>query len=345
MRAEQALDEMALLRMKLTQPFVRRVMDGWFSSFTGKVYERGRSVHLADAEMSRLARADAYFVSREMSQVIEFAAKGLDDSDMFVGDLWPCDTGFVWIDGGYQLHDHNDDNAVIKAMLWSRTIDNGVPTMFVTMYAALDDDRDAVTKWVRETYPDHLHEMGHVQLAHLGMIPDGATVGPPLLDSAVVDEHSFTLSHGDGSPVTGAADNHMRYILAMLMMFEQSITAKTQTTPDRASAKRWRRAMVPDRVTVIALRRTAHAHAGESEVEWHHRWVVRGHWRWQPYGTRSTACEHVLGSPVVENGKRVAFCVKEGCDRRVERIWIVPYIKGPDDAPFKVTDKINALVR
>lgn len=347
MRAEQALDEMSLLKMRLTNPFVRDVIEGWFSSFssTGSLRIGGKPAHLADAEASRLERADAYFISRDMSALIEHAATLLDESDQFVRDLWPSDAGFVWIDGGFKVHDHSGEVAVIQCLLWSHNIADGVPGMFTTMYASLNDQEDSVSKWAHENYPERVDEMGHVQLAHLGFIGDGVRVGPPEFVTDGPNANEMVMVNGDGSPAHGVADNHMRYILAMLMMFEQEITAKSTTLPNRADGKRWRRADIPDRVTVIALRRTSGAQHGESDVEWAHRWVVRGHWRWQPYGTRSTACDHMMDSPVVENGRRTSHCVKDGCDHRVERIWLSPYIKGPDGAPLKITDKINALVR
>jgi len=43
------------------------------------------------------------------------------------------------------------------------------------------------------------------------------------------------------------------------------------------------------------------------KVEWQRRWMVRGHWRLQPYGPK-----HSL--------------------RRMR--WIDPYVKGPEDKPF-----------
>lgn len=49
-----------------------------------------------------------------------------------------------------------------------------------------------------------------------------------------------------------------------------------------------------------------------------HRWVVRGHWRWQPCGP----------------GRK---------DRRLT--WVRPHIKGPDDAPLIEIDQVAKLTR
>ena len=48
-------------------------------------------------------------------------------------------------------------------------------------------------------------------------------------------------------------------------------------------------------------------------VDWTHQWIVDGHWRNQPYGVG-----HSL--------------------RRLQ--WIAPFIKGPEDAPLVIKDKV-----
>lgn len=74
-------------------------------------------------------------------------------------------------------------------------------------------------------------------------------------------------------------------------------------------------------VKVIQLRRTEHQQHPNSEssesVEWSCRWIVNGHWRNQPYANG----EHKL-------------------------IYILPYVKGPEDKPLKVpTHTVYAVNR
>jgi hypothetical protein len=57
---------------------------------------------------------------------------------------------------------------------------------------------------------------------------------------------------------------------------------------------------------------------GESDIEWTHRWIVRGHWREQWIPSRNAH----------------------------EPRWIAPYVKGPEDKPLVVADKtVYAVVR
>jgi len=91
---------------------------------------------------------------------------------------------------------------------------------------------------------------------------------------------------------------------------------------DKKLARTMKRFNMPTEVTIVQYRRveTDKEYSGESSVEWSHRWIVRGHWRWQPYKTI------------------------DGKDD-VKRIWIAPFMKGPDDKPLILTDKIYALVQ
>lgn len=54
-------------------------------------------------------------------------------------------------------------------------------------------------------------------------------------------------------------------------------------------------------------------------IEWSHRWIVRGHWRHQPYGPRDNPS--------------------------YEWRWINPYIKGPEDAPLAMNEHVYKLAR
>lgn len=72
-------------------------------------------------------------------------------------------------------------------------------------------------------------------------------------------------------------------------------------------------------VRVITLRRPAgEKSTGESDREWKHRWMVRGHWRMQPWGPKR---------------------------ERVRPVWIAPHIKGPEDKPLIGGEKVYHLKR
>ena len=74
-------------------------------------------------------------------------------------------------------------------------------------------------------------------------------------------------------------------------------------------------------ITCALLRRREYASESEREAEareYSHRWIVRGHMRNQPVGPRNA---------------------KGG--QRHERVWIAPYVKGPEDKPLVLKDRVQ----
>lgn len=108
-------------------------------------------------------------------------------------------------------------------------------------------------------------------------------------------------------------------LLSTWLLMRQPLAEDAAVQPDRAARKRLARAgHEPAPVRVIELRRpkTTSGH-GDSDREYHHQWIVRGHWRqqWHP-------------------------------KRQVHRpVWIAPHIKGPEGAPLIGGEKVYALKR
>ena len=92
---------------------------------------------------------------------------------------------------------------------------------------------------------------------------------------------------------------------ALSVVCEQRIVSNTPAVVSRQVRRQAERKNLPP-VRVLDLRTPQRASEGSFSREWHHRWVVRGHWRRQWYPASQT---HKL-------------------------IWIDPYIKGPDDKPL-----------
>jgi hypothetical protein len=100
---------------------------------------------------------------------------------------------------------------------------------------------------------------------------------------------------------------------ALCLFVSQSILVASEQPVERHLRKRLEREGLQHDpvVRVVELRRREHIggkHAVESvEREWSCQWVVRGHWRQQPYP-------------------------KAGV---IRPLWITPYVKGPEDKPLK----------
>jgi hypothetical protein len=163
--------------------------------------------------------------------------------------------------------------------------------------------------------------LGHLAVDHILSVyygdPQPATVSVPEGYGDGWDRHSDEWVEGR-SPIPDN-ENWVRTIIAIFNLMGQTVTDTREVDVDRHTAKRARRMNLPGRVTIIHLRRMEGSRSDhESDVEWQHRWVVRGHWRNQRYG------EHLA---------------------EVKRIWIAPFVKGPEDKPLVVTDKVYSLDR
>lgn len=116
----------------------------------------------------------------------------------------------------------------------------------------------------------------------------------------------------------------VRFVAACWVLMQMPTLAETrpaQPSPSAlARARKQRRQIRP--VRIIDLRRLAH-HPVEVNLEvssrrYTHRWVVRGHWRQQAHGP-----DRALRKP----------------------IFVSPYTKGPDGAPWMPTEHVSVWRR
>lgn len=129
----------------------------------------------------------------------------------------------------------------------------------------------------------------------------------------------------EGEPITGDRTGDRaasaRWLACLWLMLQQRIAVRESRGVPRSSRHRWERQMASDlrSVTEVVLRRAALGEsAGEPRaVDWSHRWIVGGHWRnqWMPS----------------MNSHRPT--------------WIAPYVKGPEELPLVVKERVNVFVR
>jgi len=107
---------------------------------------------------------------------------------------------------------------------------------------------------------------------------------------------------------------------AFCRLCQQSITIAEKEPVDRVSRRRSRNLPNNESVTVINLRHAAaRQQEHETQVEWSHRWLRRGHWRRQWYGS--------------------------GEDKHQVPIYINEAICGPEDKPLVIRDHVTNLMR
>lgn len=129
---------------------------------------------------------------------------------------------------------------------------------------------------------------------------------------------------GDEAAQEASATEDRRLLAALWTLLAQEGMATTTThVVPRQERRRAERAGVtaPSNVQVVTLRKL-HRTRPEGEPEQHerysHRFPVSGHWRNQPVGPGRA-------------------------ERRLT--WVRPHIKGPDDAPLVVKERVHAWVR
>ena len=282
----------------------------------------------------------AYYVDPRIHQLVTAAAESMPEETVVERDL-PSDYGFMLIPGGLSVIDIRGRALVYNAVQWA--LFGG--TIRVLWLTDKYDTKDSSNLIGREKLGEHWFDrmprltVGHASELRLGL-PLPLTFGP---DFMVPPDRKMRVIHHrneDGSESYGwqiddngytpeelqekmtisvRTDPAMRWLLTCWRMMQQTITSVTEETAPRQMRRQLERKNLDTKVTVIALRHRAARGDGHTEVEWSHRWLVRGHWRHQR-------------------------CKEDG-EWTTRLIYIHPHIKGPEDAPLIIRDHVYSLVR
>jgi len=277
-------------------------------------------IEVAKHLSSHLKMASAYLVTKDMVTLLRHAADGLDDEDRWDRSLAPTPCGFVRFESPIPLREVRGKEMLVHWATWGPAVTTEtnlfgkevrVPGIAVTLWNDARLEPDEVTRLMFEVQgQDKAMSLTH------GLFPltmrlgvDGDRLGASLLTAP--DREGEELR-----PYTNTA----RIIHALWLMLGQTITSVHEEPVRWKKARAAKFKGLPQAVTVIDLRRIkgVSREPGETHVEWRHRWVVRGHWRWQPYGVGRT-------------------------ERR--RIWVAPHIRGPEGLPFLISEKVSVLRR
>jgi hypothetical protein len=124
-----------------------------------------------------------------------------------------------------------------------------------------------------------------------------------------------------------------KFVLSMMRFSHQKLLVSERATVTRQVRRAAVRELGKDfTMNILRLRRIKKASSDGETGEGHrldHRIVARGHWKNHYYRSWGP-CYLEDGTPNPDSHRR---------------IWVDPYVKGPEDAPFVHKHKINALVR
>jgi hypothetical protein len=236
-----------------------------------------------------LADAPLFFVTAEMCELATTAAKALPEFVLDVDDP-PSPSGFLWFDTPIEDMDSEDERLPFYCVALGWIVKAG--RLWVSTYV----DRDTFP-WGDRRIPD-----GWPQVIPMGCWP------------APID------GDGHAAPYEGESG---RTILATLktvwLLMRQPLAEISDAVYDRAARRRIKRqGKTPPPIRVIGLRHPPSTADGEASTgrEWHHRWIVRGHWRMAAVG--------------------------EGRQQR-RPVWVSPHVKGPADAPLIGGEKVYVV--
>jgi hypothetical protein len=274
----------------------------WMEAVRGEPPRPGDGVIMQAHERMRVEQAQLYYVSPEMTELVSTAGRSLPDFNIEPEDM-PSPEGMIAF--GSSLHTGLTSPAFaagqtvgIAAIVWS-LLHGANGGLWLSFYATRSEVADALPNDSGESLVagQHLIYLFGTEAAWGFRVGDTAAPEPD--------------SHLD---VAGRA------LKSAWLLMQQPLAECSEVGADRAARKRLRRAgQEPKSVRVVDLRRPKHTGTsnGESGREYHHQWIVRGHWRQQWYPARE------VHRPV----------------------WIAPHVKGPDGAPLIGGEKVYALKR
>jgi len=255
--------------------------------------------------------AETFAVETDMMELVRYAADSLPDDTVHP---WtpPSPQGFVLFpETTTFMSDQQRSPIHIRGIAWY-AVHNGVHLMFMSdntdIMGELDRARPGTSRSLASRY-----DMSHISFAAQQFVPYDVPVSDITVVSAMVDPASPN--------AVDVTRRTMRFALAFWHLAQQTVALNEPARVPRHALKRAVRAGLPEHhvTRIVRLRRNSTAQRPEGEgFEWHHRWIVRGHWRQQPCGPGRT---------------------------ETRPVWIAAYIKGPDDAPLLSSDKVHHLMR
>lgn len=273
--------------------------------------DRQAAAHLARAEAQRLHKADLYWVSADMADLVRHAAASMPEFTLMPEDL-PSPYGLIIFEQPLKVipsPDGYDDLIHVIGAAWG------------PWRQATSEHAHLWVSWYTDTARNHENIDPRRPLAGRSW----RSLGLPALCYENETQIAFSatpvksINSLTGEEVEVGASYPVRELRAAWTLMQQPIATVSDAHFDRAARRRLQRKDIePQPVRVINLRRPKSAgEHGESEREYHHRWIVRGHWRQQYYPSR-------------------------GVHRPV---WIAPHVKGPDGAPLLGGEKVHAWTR
>jgi len=270
-----------------------------------------------------LPKSKIFFADEHMCEVIEMAAAVMDSSDIADISVTDVDSGFFYLAGGIPLGEH----MIIHGLAWVKARD----MVFITTYNDSFVKIDEMSKSWRSHVKEHTDRdiTGRWSYGTLSMYKNGEQFAfVPELSAEEISERGYKY-YEDVEQENDITINQIFHALMLLLnqppqvieLTEEELTHKKQLKRVKASNLSTMTTVIDMRHRYVSKSTRAKEDGEEKSFEYSRRWLVSGHWRWQPMKDSET---------------------KEWIKKR---IWINPHTKGPEDKPFIATKKVFALLK
>jgi hypothetical protein len=255
---------------------------------------------LRGTEILRLREAVLFYVAADMVELADVAARSIPDFQLAPEDL-PSDAGFMLFQRPIASTSSGETQLGITAVCWAR-----MPGHDDVLQGSTYLDRNDASPVFDRIAPNR----------------QMATTEPRLV---YAHGGEFTWPFGDNEGTALGSLDFMATLAPRLraawLLMQQPLADTSEVQLPRPARRRLvHSGHEPRAVRLVELRRpktTSNAAESTAAREYHHRWIVRGHWRQQWYPAR-----------------------------QVHRpVWIAPHVKGPGDAPLIGGEKVNVWKR
>ena len=300
---ERALDKQLATYLWWHTPVAEQVAEGWAEDVNSKYTRSETARGIVRQQRQLLWQADPIWITEDMADLLEAAWPQFEPELVRQDDLI-IPAGFALLPRVLYVTDLWGKRTPVRAIAWMQAADDEGPGIFVTLYCGATDADDYGTEklpFMSRLYGDAM-SMSHTTALRFGTDP--AQLAKNAYE-ARTDKDRISEEQA-----WQASFQQLRLLQCFWRLTKQQIAVGFRRQPSRATRRRSERAEYPDKyVTVVTLRRprSDSAEPEHHAVDWKMRWIVSGHWRWQPY--------------------------KDGSRRQ---IWIAPYVKGPEDKPLAV---------
>lgn len=316
--ADAAFEQERLLGTIKHNPIFRDYVKGFQHAAYEDDFPEGMMLNLHE---HLLQEADPMYVSAEVTDIWDHARESFNPEVLHAWDL-PAPISFALMPRSMIVTDVDGNEIAFRAISWIPAGSGDVKWseeyapdgVWYTLWSSIKDWDDFNRHIMDAPERESWEALGNWSILFSGYLPFG-----------MLEDYQAMVARNPDMEQEIHLRRRTWLLLQSFWRLSRQIVPTKEPLPRALRRDRKRHYRTED-VTIITLRRQRHPNDFEhepGEVDWKWQWVVRGHWRNQYYST--------LG----EVGDPQAY----------RQIWIMPFMKGPEDAPIKPVKRAFEFTR